>query len=66
MRGENVLIDSHDNIIIGENKLIATVGVENLIIVETEDALLVCAKDRAQDVKEIVSVLDKTDKKYLL
>ena len=66
VRGENVLIDSSDNIIVGNGKMIATVGVDNLIIVETDDALLVCAKDRAQDVKEVVSVLEKTEKKHLL
>ncbi|MBQ8040135.1 MAG: mannose-1-phosphate guanylyltransferase [Lachnospiraceae bacterium] len=66
VRGENVLIDSKDNVIIGENKLIACVGVENLIVVETGDALLVCKKDRAQDVKEVVSVLEKTERKHLL
>ena len=37
--------------------MIATVGVENLIIVETEDAVLVCDKSRAQDVKRIVDQL---------
>ena len=55
-----------NNIIIGENKLIAAVGVDNLIVVETEDALLVCAKDRAQDVKEVVAMLEKTERKHLL
>lgn len=66
IRGETVLIDAGDNIILGENKMIACVGVDNLIVVDTEDALLVCAKDRAQDVKEIVSVLEKTERKHLL
>jgi len=66
VRGENVLIDSFDNVIVGNGKMIATVGVDNLIIVQTEDALLVCAKDRAQDVKEVVSVLEKAEKKHLL
>ena len=66
VRGESVLIDAEDNVIIGENKLIAAVGVDNLIVVETEDALLVCAKDRAQDVKEVVAMLEKTERKHLL
>lgn len=66
IRGETVLIDAGDNIILGENKMIACVGVDNLIVVDTEDALLVCAKDRAQDVKEIVAILEKTERKHLL
>lgn len=66
VRGESILIDAKNNIIIGENKLIAGVGVENLIIVETDDALLVCKKERAQDVKEVVAALEKTERKHLL
>lgn len=66
IRGETVLIDAGDNIILGENKMIACVGVDNLIVVDTEDALLVCAKNRAQDVKEIVAILEKTERKHLL
>ena len=66
VRGESILIDSSDNIIIGENKMIATVGARNLIIVDTEDALLVCEKDRAQDLKEVVAMLEKMERKHLL
>ncbi len=47
-------IDTHGCIVVGEKRLIATAGVEDLIIVETEDALLVCHKDRAEDVKKLV------------
>lgn len=66
VRGENILIDCKENIVIGDKRLIAGVGIENLIIVDTEDALLVCKKDRAQDVKEIVATLEKTERKHLL
>lgn len=66
VRGENVLIDSKGNIIVGDKKMIACVGVENLIVVDTEDALLVCRKDRAQDVKEVVAALEKSEKRHLL
>ena len=66
VRGESVLIDARGNIIIGHDKLIACVGVEDLIVVETSDALLVCKKDRAQDVKEVVAALERTERKHLL
>ena len=66
VRGETVLIDSRENIVIGEKKMIACVGVEDLIVVDTEDALLVCRKDRAQDVKEVVATLEKNEKRHLL
>jgi mannose-1-phosphate guanylyltransferase len=38
-------------------RLIATLGVRDLVIVDTADALLVCARDRAQDVKKLVDAL---------
>ena len=42
-----------------ENKLIAAIGLENLIIVETNDAVLVANKDKSQDIKLIVDILKK-------
>lgn len=57
LRGEQVNIDTKDCISFAKNGVIATIGVENLIIVQTEDAVLVCAKDRAQDVKKVVDRL---------
>lgn len=61
-----VRIDTKDCIQFSEKKLIATIGVNNLIIVETEDALLVCSKDRAQDVKMVVDQLKITGKNQYL
>lgn len=66
LRADTVLMECQNNIILGDKKLIAGVGLENLIIVDTEDALLVCQKDRAQDVKEIVAMLERKQKKHLL
>jgi mannose-1-phosphate guanylyltransferase len=48
-----------------KDKLIATIGVDNLLVVDTEDALLICPKSRAQDVKLIVDELKKNKNKYL-
>ena len=45
------------NCIIDSDKLVAAVGVDNLIVVQTDDALLICPKSRAQDVKKIVQQL---------
>lgn len=39
--------------------MIATIGVDNLVVVETEDAVLVCSKDRVQDVKKVVDTLQE-------
>ncbi|MCG8431298.1 MAG: mannose-1-phosphate guanylyltransferase/mannose-6-phosphate isomerase, partial [Candidatus Omnitrophica bacterium] len=43
----------------GDSRLIATIGLRNLIIVDTPDALLVCAQDSHQDVKKIVEQLKR-------
>ncbi|WP_245976289.1 hypothetical protein [Paenibacillus prosopidis] len=48
------------------DQLVATIGIENLLIVSTKDALLVCRKDRTKDIKELYELLDqKGYKKYL-
>jgi len=56
--GNHIAMDATNCTIIGEGKhLIAAVGVDDLVIVHTPDATLVCRKDRAQDVKKIVDHL---------
>ena len=55
--GNIIKIKTSNSIIQGSNKLIATVGLDNIIIIDTEDALLVCNKAHTQDIKEIVEKL---------
>lgn len=57
VKGDVICVDTHDSIIVGGKKLIATVGVENLIIVDSEDAILICDKDSAQGVKHVIENL---------
>lgn len=61
-RGNVVAIDSSNNLILAEDALVATVGVNNMVIVQTKDALLVVPRDRTQDVKNIVNRL-KSEKR---
>lgn len=56
-RGKVVTIDSKGNFIDAGKKLVATIGVKNLIIITTDDAVLICEKGRSQDVKEIVDFI---------
>ena len=49
-----------------QTKFVVTVGVQDLVIVETDDALLVCPRDRSQDVGKAVQALDKAGLKKLL
>ena len=46
--------------------MIATIGLEDIIIVETDDAILVCDKGKAQDVKKIVEILQEQGKEEYL
>jgi mannose-1-phosphate guanylyltransferase len=64
--GEVISLGSQGNLVFGGNRLIAAVGVENLIIVDTEDALLVCKRGCEQDVKTIVSRLKENKRSELL
>ena len=50
-------IDSSDNLIYSDGRMVATVGVYNLVIVSTPDAILVCDRERCQDVKKVVEQL---------
>jgi mannose-1-phosphate guanylyltransferase len=54
-----ILIDSKDNIISkSQDKKVALIGVDNMIVIDTGDALLICPKDRAQEVKKITRLLE--------
>jgi len=50
-------LDSRNCILYGDKRLIAAVGVEDLIVVETDDVILVCKKDRDQDIKQLLKIL---------
>lgn len=65
--GKSVLLDSSNNFLMTQsNKLIAGIGVKNIIMVETKDVILLIHKDKAQDVKKVVEFLKKKNlKKYL-
>lgn len=58
-KGEYKALDSHNCIIYGGKRLVAALGVEDLIIVETDDVVLVCKKDRDQDIKLLIKELEK-------
>ncbi len=59
-------IDSQRNIIVSPQKFVVTVGVRDLVIVETGDALLVCARERSQDVGKAVQELERRGLQELL
>lgn len=61
-----VSVASKECLAYGNGKMVAFVGVSDLIVVDTPDALLVCSKDAAQDVKKVVEELERQGKQELL
>ncbi len=61
--GDVIAIDCANTYVRAGKRLVAAVGVEDLVIVETEDAVLVTRLDKAQDVKSIVTALNKAARK---
>jgi len=59
LRGECRVLDSHNCILYGSKRLVAAIGVEDLIIVETDDVIMVCKKDRDQDIKLLLKELQR-------
>jgi mannose-1-phosphate guanylyltransferase/mannose-6-phosphate isomerase len=57
IQGDTVSIDARDSYLYAGSRLLAAVGVSDLVVVETADAVLVAAKDRVQDVKKVVDHL---------
>jgi mannose-1-phosphate guanylyltransferase/mannose-6-phosphate isomerase len=60
LQGDVVVYDTHDCYVHSTSRLIAAVGMDDHIIVETKDAVLVAPKERVQDVKELVAMLKKS------
>ncbi len=56
-QGDVLLYDCRNTLVISENRLVACVGVEDVVVVETADAILVVHKNKTQDVKKIVDTL---------
>jgi mannose-1-phosphate guanylyltransferase len=61
IEGEAITVASHNCYIRGQGRLIAAVGVDNLVVVDTPDALLVCHQDKVQQVKDVVAELKRRD-----
>ena len=56
--GPLVSVDARRNIVVGD-KLVALIGVEDLVVVVTEDAILVVPKERGQEVRQVVARLEQ-------
>ena len=66
IKGNHVGVNDSNCLVFGNNKLIATCGLKDIVIIETEDALLVAHKDSAQDVKLLIEQLKEQGKHLYL
>ncbi len=62
LKGENIILDSQDCLVYNPGKLTALIGVKDIIVIDTDDALLVVHKDQDQKVKDIVEEIKKKKK----
>lgn len=60
MKGDVLSFETEGSLIYGQDRLVTVLGLRNMLVVDTKDALLVADKDRAEDVKGIVDLLRKT------
>jgi mannose-1-phosphate guanylyltransferase len=66
LRGDVIAVESENCMVYSSKKLTAIVGLKDIVVVETDDALLVVPRDRAQDVRKIVEELERQGRKELL
>jgi mannose-1-phosphate guanylyltransferase len=66
VRGNHLGLDTTGSLVFGGDRLIATVGLENVVIVDTDDAVLVCRRDGAAEVKKLVERLEQQGRAELL
>ncbi len=62
LQGDVLAHDSRNNLVMSENMLVATVGLDDAVVVQTKDAVLVAARDRVQEVKQIVAQLKQLNR----
>ena len=62
LEGDVVTVGTRNSYVLAKNRLVGTIGINNMIVVETSDAVLVADKDRVQDVRELVNRLKKSDR----
>jgi mannose-1-phosphate guanylyltransferase len=64
--GQHIGLDTTGCLIHGSRRLVTTIGLEDMIVVDTEDALLVCPRERAQEVRDLVNKLKESNKEEYL
>jgi len=63
--GDNIIYNSKNCYVDNNNKLITLIGMDNVIVINTDDAILICNKDSTQDIKKIVESLKNNNRKEI-
>ncbi|MEM6762954.1 MAG: mannose-1-phosphate guanylyltransferase/mannose-6-phosphate isomerase, partial [Pseudomonadota bacterium] len=66
IRGKGIPVDAHNSLIVSEQADVIALGVQDIAVIASPDAILVCPLDRAQDVKTVISTLKETKRHDLL
>jgi mannose-1-phosphate guanylyltransferase len=66
LQGEHLALDCEDTFVRSSGRLVAAVGLRGMVVIDTGDAVLVCPKERVQDVKKLVEQLDREGKSRYL
>jgi mannose-1-phosphate guanylyltransferase/mannose-6-phosphate isomerase len=61
--GDVISVHTRDSLIIGNRRLITTVGLDNCLVVETDDAVLMMKRGHSQDVREVMKQMEQSDRK---
>jgi mannose-1-phosphate guanylyltransferase len=63
--GDHIIVDGSENTVFSPDRLVGVVGLENIVVVDSGDAILVARRDRVQEVREIVKTLKRDGKDHL-
>lgn len=66
IKGDGIVLNGKNNFIQSDNRLTAIVGLDNIVVVNTDDATLVIPKDQVENVKDLVNYIKKQNRKELL
>jgi mannose-1-phosphate guanylyltransferase len=66
LEGRGVLVDTQNTLVFASDKVVATLGVADLIVVEGRDSILICHKEHAQQIKKVISALQEQGYKEVL
>jgi hypothetical protein len=64
--GPHIKIDTKNTLVFADKRLVAVMGVQDLVIIDTDDVVMVSSREREQDVKLLVELLQQTQQAHLI